>query len=60
MIIAAIIIACKALEAQLVQLSGCMGLITISYVIGTAFGILAAREVKSKHVDTEAGKGTDL
>lgn len=55
LIFAAVIVACKALEAQLVELSGCMGLITVSYIVGTVFGVLAAREVKSKHT-TEAGK----
>lgn len=53
LVFAAVIIACKALEAQLVELSGCMGLITISYMIGTLFGILAAREVKSKNINKD-------
>ncbi len=46
---AIIYIACLALEARLIKLSGVVGLIAISYVIGTIFGIFSAREIKVKN-----------
>lgn len=46
--IAAGVIAFKALEAQLIKLSATLGFIAISYVIGTVFNVLYAREVHHK------------
>lgn len=43
------IICCKVMEAGLVRLSGTCGFILISFVIGTVFAVLDAREVVSKH-----------
>ena len=40
---------CKALEAQLVELSGVLGFIAVSFVVGTVFSVLSAREVVSKN-----------
>ncbi len=47
--LAAILIACKALENAVLQLSGAIGFTLGSYVLGTIFGILAARSVYAKH-----------
>lgn len=47
--LAALLIACKAMESAVLQLSGAIGFTLGSYAIGTAFGILAAREVHGKH-----------
>lgn len=48
-LLAALLIACKAMENAVLQLSGAIGFTLASYVIGTAFGVLAAREVHGKH-----------
>lgn len=50
-----LIICCKVMEAQLVKLSGTCGFILLSYIAGTVFAVLDAREVKSKH--KEMGNG---
>lgn len=42
-----LILCCKVMEAQLVKLSGACGLILISYLVGTVFAVLDAREIKS-------------
>lgn len=44
-----LILCCKVMEAQLVKLSGTCGFILLSYIAGTVFAVLDAREVKSKH-----------
>lgn len=49
-----LIICCKVMEAQLVKLSGTCGFILLSYITGTIFAVLDAREVKSKHKAKEA------
>lgn len=49
LLLAALLIACKAMEHAVLQLSGAVGFTLTSYVIGTVFGVLAAREVHGKH-----------
>lgn len=49
LLLAAFFVACKAMESAMLQLSGAIGFTLASYVIGTVFGILAAREVHGKH-----------
>ncbi len=49
MLLAALLLACKAMEGAVLQLSGAIGFTLASYVIGTIFGVLAAREVHGKH-----------
>ncbi len=49
LLLAALLIACKAMENAVLQLSGAVGFTLAAYVIGTAFGVLAAREVHGKH-----------
>lgn len=44
----AAIICFKALEAQLVKLSATLGFIAISFLIGTVFNVLCAREIHGK------------
>lgn len=39
------LIACNALEQEIVKLSSCVGLIFVSFLIGTIFSVLSAREV---------------
>ena len=48
-LLAALLLACKAMECAVLQLSGAIGFTLASYAIGTVFGILAAREVHGKH-----------
>lgn len=48
-----LIICCKVMEAQLVKLSGTCGFILVSYLIGTIFAILDAREVRGKHKEDD-------
>ncbi len=48
-VLAALLIACKALESAVLQLSGAIGFSLGSYAIGTVFGVLAARTVYAKH-----------
>lgn len=48
LLLSALLIACKAMENAVLRLSGAIGFTLASYVIGTVFGILAAREVKGK------------
>lgn len=50
-----LILCCKVMEAQLIKLSGTCGFILLSYITGTIFAVLDAREVKSKH--KEKGNG---
>lgn len=40
---------CRALEAQLVKLSGVVGFIALSFAVGTVFSVLASREVVGKN-----------
>ena len=47
------VVACKAMEAAIIKLSGVLGCIALSYIIGVGFGILAARQVESKHLKEE-------
>lgn len=49
LVLAALLIACKAMENAILQMSGAIGFSLASYVIGTAFGVAAAREVHGKH-----------
>lgn len=49
LVLAALLIACRALESAVLELSGAIGFTLGSYVVGTVFGILAAREVYAKH-----------
>ncbi len=49
MLLAALLFACKAMESAVLQLSGAIGFTLASYVIGTVFGLFAAREVHGKH-----------
>ena len=51
MLLAALLLACKAMESAVLQLSGAIGFTLASYVIGTVFGLFAAREVHGKHGD---------
>lgn len=50
LLLTALFVACKAMESAVLQLSGAIGFTLASYVIGTIFGVLAAREVHGKHV----------
>lgn len=47
------ILCCKVMEAQLVKLSGTCGFILLSYIAGTVFAVLDAREVVSKYKKEE-------
>ena len=49
LILAALLIGCKALERSVLQLSGAIGFALGSYTLGTVFGVLAARSVWAKH-----------
>lgn len=49
LLFALLILCCKVMESQLVKLSGACGFILLSYIIGTAFAVLDAREVHGKH-----------
>lgn len=49
MLLAALLFACKAMESAVLQLSGAIGFTLASYVIGTVFGLFAAKEVHGKH-----------
>lgn len=49
LLFALLILCCKVMEAQLVKLSGTCGFILLSYIIGTVFAVLDAREVNGKH-----------
>ena len=44
------IVTCKVLESQLLRLSGTLGFILLSLIVGTVFAVLDAREVKSKYM----------
>lgn len=48
-ILSALLIAAKALEKSVFELSGAIGFSLASYALGTVFGILAARCVWAKH-----------
>lgn len=47
--LAALLLACKAMESAVLQLSGAIGFTLAAYAVGTVFGVLAAREVHGKH-----------
>lgn len=47
--LAAIFVACKAMERAVIQLSGAIGFTLAAYAVGLIFGVLAAREVHGKH-----------
>ncbi len=49
LVLAALLIACKAMESAVLQMSGAIGFTLASYAVGTVFGVLAAREVHGKH-----------
>ncbi|MCH5163080.1 MAG: hypothetical protein J1G38_06280 [Clostridiales bacterium] len=49
LLLAALLIACKAMENAILQMSGAIGFTLAAYVVGTVFGVLAAREVHGKH-----------
>lgn len=51
-----VILCCKVMEAGLVRLSGTCGFILVSFVVGTVFAVLDAREVVSKHREPEETK----
>lgn len=51
-----LILCCKVMEKQLVELSGTCGFLLLSYLTGTAFAVLDAREVKGKHREEEQPK----
>lgn len=40
---------CKVMEEQLVKLSGVCGFILLSYIVGTVFAVLDAREIHGKN-----------
>lgn len=50
LLLAALLVACKAMENAILRLSGAIGFTLVSFIIGTVFGVLAAREVQWKHV----------
>lgn len=56
LLFALLILCCKVMEAQLVKLSGTCGFILLSYIAGTVFAVLDAREVRSKHKKEEGKK----
>ncbi len=49
LVLAALLVACKAMENAVLQMSGAIGFTLASYAVGTVFGVLAAREVHGKH-----------
>lgn len=49
LVLAALLVGCKALERAAVVLSGAIGFALVSFVVGTTFGVLAGREVWVKH-----------
>ena len=49
-----LILCCKVMEEQLVKLSGVCGFILLSYLVGTVFAVLDAREVHGKHKTEES------
>lgn len=49
LVLSALLVGCKALEKSVLMLSGAIGFTLASYVIGTVFGLFAAREVHGKH-----------
>lgn len=52
LLFALLILCCKVMEAQLVKLSGTCGFMLVSYIVGTVFAVLDAREVNGKHKET--------
>ncbi len=44
-----LLLACRAMESAILRLSGAIGFTLVSYIVGTVFGIFAAREVHGKH-----------
>jgi len=51
-----LILCCKVMEAQIVKLSGTCGFILLSYLTGTVFAVLDAREIHGKHKGAEKDK----
>ena len=51
-----LILCCKVMEAQIVKLSGTCGFILLSYLTGTVFAVLDAREIHGKHKGAETDK----
>lgn len=51
-----LILCCKVMEAQIVKLSGTCGFILLSYLTGTVFTVLDAREIHGKHKGAEKDK----
>lgn len=51
-----LILCCKVMEAQIVKLSGTCGFILLSYITGTVFAVLDAREIHGKHKGAETDK----
>lgn len=49
LVLAALLIGSKGLERSALMLSGAIGFALASYAVGTAFGVLAARQVWAKH-----------
>lgn len=48
LVLCALLLLCNALERALVTLSGAVGFTIVSFVLGTVFSVLRARQVKSK------------
>lgn len=60
LVLVGLLVLCKALESAVIVLSGAVGLTLVSFVIGTLFGVLAARSVVGKHHEEEnKGNGED-
>lgn len=55
LILVGLLVLCKALENAVIVLSGAVGLTLMSFVVGTLFGILAARQVVGKHKEKSNG-----
>jgi hypothetical protein len=50
----AAITACRALERDVAELSGTLGLMPACFAVGTAFNVLNARTIRAKHIDDES------
>lgn len=55
LVLLGLLVLCKALENAVIVLSGAVGLTLMSFVVGTLFGILAARQVVGKHKEKSNG-----
>lgn len=53
LLFALLILCCVVMEEQLVKMSGTCGFILLSYLAGTVFAVLDAREIKSKNLEKE-------